>query len=90
MNGPPPLDTLCYGDCLDWMARWDDATVDLIYLDPPFNSNANYNMLYSNDSAGGAQTRAFANTWSWDAAAGSRTHRFPRSAFPPTWKAPAS
>ena len=65
----PPADTLCYGDCLDWMGRWDDATVDLIYLDPPFNSNANYNVLYARDSAGGAQTRAFVDTWSWDAAA---------------------
>ena len=69
MPAPPP-DTLCYGDCLEWMGRWDDATVDLIYLDPPFNSNANYNVLYARDSAGGAQTRAFVDTWSWDAAAG--------------------
>ena len=46
----PPIDTLCYGDCLDWMAHWNDATVDLIYLDPPFNSNASYNLLYARDS----------------------------------------
>ena len=72
----PPENTLCYGNCLDWMARWDDAPVDLIYLAPPFNSNANYNLLYSRDSAGGAQTRAFADTWSWDAAAGERLARF--------------
>ena len=45
--------TLYYGDCLDWMGRWDDKSVDLIYLDPPFNSKANYNVLYSNDGAGG-------------------------------------
>ena len=32
------------------MGRWDDATVDLIYLDPPFNSNANYNVLYARDN----------------------------------------
>ena len=52
---PPPFDTLCYGDCLDWMQRWDDATVDLIYLDPPFNSNASYNLLAGITSpAGGA------------------------------------
>ena len=67
-----PVNALCYGDCLDWMQRWDDATVDLIYLDPPFNSNATYNVLYASDSAGGAQTRAFNDTWSWDAAAGER------------------
>ena len=53
----PPENTLCYGDCLDWMRRWDHATVDLIYLDPPFNSNATYNVLYAADSAGGAQER---------------------------------
>lgn len=42
-----------------WMNRWEDATVDLIYLDPPLNSNAMYNVLYARDCAGGAQTRAF-------------------------------
>ena len=39
-------DALYYGDCLDWMSRWDDQTVDLIYLDPPFNSKTDYNVLY--------------------------------------------
>ena len=29
----PPVNALCYGDCLDWMQRWDDSTVDLIYLE---------------------------------------------------------
>ena len=47
MSDSPPFDTLCYGDCLDWMQRWDDESVDLIYLDPPFNSNATYNVLYA-------------------------------------------
>ena len=69
---PVPVNALCYGDCLDWMQRWDDESVDLIYLDPPFNSSATYNVLYAQDSAGGAQTRAFADTWTWDAAAGER------------------
>lgn len=82
-----PTDTLCYGDCLDWMTRWDDATVDLIYLDPPFKSNANYNVLYSRDSAGGAQTRAFADTWSWDGAAGERLERFKGASARPAHRA---
>ena len=69
---PVHVNSLCYGDCLDWMQRWDDESVDLIYLDPPFNSSATYNVLYAQDSAGGAQTRAFADTWTWDAAAGER------------------
>ena len=32
-----PLETLCYGDCLDWMARWDDATVDFYTRDEDFH-----------------------------------------------------
>ena len=83
----PPVDTLCYGDCLDWMERWDAGTVDLIYLDPPFNSNASYNLLYSHDSAGGAQTRAFADTWSWDAADGERLTRFEGAVARPAHRA---
>lgn len=63
--------TLYYGDCLDWMGRWPDESIDLIYLDPPFNSNADYNMLYSS-AAGGAQYRAFNDTWYWDEGAEER------------------
>ena len=65
-------DTLYYGDCLDWMQRWDDQCVDLIYLDPPFNSKTNYNVLYSSEGGGDAQYRAFADTWTWDEAAADR------------------
>ena len=67
---------LYYGDCLDWMRGWDAETVDLIYLDPPFNSNADYNMLYAADGGGDAQFRAFTDTWSWDDAAADRTNDF--------------
>ena len=45
-----------------------DASVDLIYLDPPFNSNASYNVLFKgptgSDSA--AQIEAFDDTWHWN------------------------
>ena len=75
--------TLYYGDCLDWMGRWDDKSVDLIYLDPPFNSKANYNVLYSNDGAGGAQYRAFNDTWHWDSAAADRYAMFEGAAGRP-------
>ena len=71
MSGPD-LDTLYYGDCLDWMRRWDDRCVDLIYLDPPFNSKANYNLLYSSERGGDAQYCAFSDTWTWDEAAADR------------------
>ena len=53
--------TLFFGDCLDVM-RQDIApdSVDLIYLDPPFNSKKIYNA-----SMGGAQWMAFDDTWRW-------------------------
>lgn len=47
----------------------DAESVDLIYLDPPFNSNANYNILYGTRRGGNsrAQARAFEDTWKWTA-----------------------
>ena len=38
--------TLYHGDCLDWMRRWSDECADLIYLDPPFNSSAGYDIRF--------------------------------------------
>ena len=45
-----------------------DESVDLIYLDPPFNSNATYNVLFEEKSgeASAAQITAFDDTWHWD------------------------
>src|SRR5690242_16904494 len=43
--------TLYYGDNLDILRdRIATASVDLVYLDPPFNSNRNYNVLFKNES----------------------------------------
>ena len=44
-----------------------DESVDLVYLDPPFNSNANYNVLFGQkqSSEAGAQITAFEDTWHW-------------------------
>jgi len=61
--------TLFYGDNLDILRKHiPDKSVDLIYLDPPFNSKATYNILYSekNGTASAAQIRAFEDTWHWD------------------------
>ena len=77
---------LYYGDCLDWMSRWDDRTVDLIYLDPPFNSNTNYNVLYG-PAAGGAQFQAFTDTWTWDSDAAERCAAFERAIARPAHRA---
>ncbi len=67
---------LYYGDCLDWMREWlpeARESVDLIYLDPPFKSNTNYNILFGSDDGGeSAQMRGFEDTWKWDRAASER------------------
>ncbi len=59
---------LYYGDNLDVLRRHvKDETVDLVYLDPPFNSNANYNVLFSeHGEKAAAQVQAFTDTWTWD------------------------
>jgi site-specific DNA-methyltransferase (adenine-specific) len=64
--------TLYYGDNLEVLHRYiQDESVDLIYLDPPFNSNATYNVLFAerNGSRAAAQIQAFEDTWQWDQAA---------------------
>jgi 16S rRNA G966 N2-methylase RsmD len=53
---------LYYGDNLDVLRRHiKDETVDLIYLDPPFNSNQDYNVLFAeqNGARAAAQIKAF-------------------------------
>lgn len=60
--------SLYFGDNLDVLReRIRDETVDLVYLDPPFNSNATYNVLYGTKRGGAskAQSHAFEDTWSW-------------------------
>ena len=59
--------TLYYGDNLLVLRDFPSECVDLIYLDPPFNSNRNYNVLFK-ESAGveaEAQIQAFEDTWHW-------------------------
>ena len=59
---------LYYGDNLGILREYvDDDSVDLIYLDPPFNSNASYNVLFREESGArsSAQIRAFSDTWEW-------------------------
>lgn len=61
-----------YGDNLDVLRRHvKDESVDLVYLDPPFNSNATYNVLFAEHSGerAAAQIKAFEDTWRWDQAA---------------------
>jgi len=63
------MNTLYYGDNLDILRNYiPDESVDLIYLDPPFNSNRTYNVLFKDESGeqSSAQIAAFEDTWHWD------------------------
>jgi site-specific DNA-methyltransferase (adenine-specific) len=59
---------LYFGDNLDILCcEVPDACVDLIYLDPPFNSNATYNVLFTEKTGeeSAAQIMPFEDTWQW-------------------------
>ena len=63
------MNRLYYGDNLEVLRKYiADESVDLIYLDPPFNSQANYNILYKeqNGSQSASQIKAFSDFWHWD------------------------
>src|SRR5918911_2413523 len=66
-----PPNRLYYGDNLDVLRRHvKDESVDLVYLDPPFKSNQDYNVLFAEHGArSAAQIKAFEDTWRWDEAA---------------------
>lgn len=60
---------LFYGDNLDVLRRYvKDESVDLIYLDPPFNSSQDYNVLFAekDGTRAAAQIMAFEDTWEWN------------------------
>lgn len=59
---------LYYGDNLEILRRYiPDSSVDLVYLDPPFNSNRDYNVIFKDESGrqSDAQLLAFEDTWHW-------------------------
>lgn len=63
--------TLYYGDNLPILRSFiKDSSVDLIYLDPPFNSNATYNVLFKSPAGQDctAQIEAFDDSWHWNSA----------------------
>ena len=63
------VNALYYGDNLEVLRQHvADESVDLIYLDPPFNSNADYSIFFKekNGAAAAAQIKAFKDTWHWD------------------------
>lgn len=62
------MNKLFYGDNLDILRKKiKDETVDLCYIDPPFNSKRNYNQIYNNvGDEDRAQAQAFIDMWRWD------------------------
>ena len=63
------MKTLYYGDNLEILRnKIPDNSVDLCYIDPPFNSKRSYFQIYNNigGSEDKAQAQAFVDTWTWD------------------------
>ncbi len=74
---PPTDNLLFYGDNLDVLRRHiQDESVDLVYLDPPFNSAQNYNVLFADQDGtrATAQIRVFEDTWQWDQSSAAEYH----------------
>lgn len=70
--------TLFYGDNLPILREHiADESVDLIYLDPPFNSQRTYNELFKYESGeeSESQIAAFEDAWHWNGAAAETCHK---------------
>ena len=82
---PKPIteNTLFYGDNLPILRQYvPDESVDLVYLDPPFNSNRSYNVLFKQEGGAEseAQIAAFEDTWHWNEATQATFHDLMSSA----------
>src|ERR1700720_2232915 len=71
------MNKLYFGDNLDVLGKIDDHSIDLVYLDPPFNSQARYNVLFKSprDDVVSAQAAAFVDFWSWAEEAETAYHK---------------
>jgi len=68
---------LYYGDNLEILRKYiPDNSIDLVYLDPPFNSKKDYNILFKENGGveSEAQIKAFTDTWHWTQAAENTYH----------------
>ena len=68
MPKPITKNTLFYGDNLPILQEYiADESIDLVYLDPPFNSSRSYNVLFKDESGKEAESQitAFEDTWHW-------------------------
>ena len=86
MAGHAGMNMLYYGDNIDVLRRHvESESVDLIYLDPPFNSNRAYNLIFArhphDSDAAAAQNWAFTDTWRWTSGTEQRLYqRYTRDA----------
>ncbi len=79
MGSEIPTNRLYFGDNLQFLRNrecFPDESVDLIYLDPPFNSAQSYNILFkeAEGTPSTAQVKAFKDTWQWDESAARALH----------------
>lgn len=87
----PELNSLHYGDNLNIMRQWQDNWVDMVYLDPPFNSKQKFNQLYTiegseNKGTRSASLKAFDDTWHWSPEAQARVDELTGIAASPVHK----
>lgn len=83
MIKPIAKNTLFYGDNLSILREYvSDESVDLIYLDPPFNSSRSYNVLFKDESGQDAESQitAFEDTWHWGKDAENTYHELVQNA----------
>lgn len=83
----PFANTLYYGDCLDIMSGFPDGYIDLICLDPPFNSNEKYNKVFKDSGLLiDPQIKAFDDVWLWDSKSAERVARVKNAVANPASK----
>ena len=83
----PFANTLYYGDCLDIMSGFPDNYIDLICLDPPFNSNEKYNKVFKDSGLRiDPQIKAFDDVWLWDNTSAERVARIKNAVANPASK----
>jgi len=80
IEGDGTMNTLYYGDNLPIMRQMAKDSVEVIYLDPPFNYKSNYNILYRNMTGRPVpeQEEAFCDTWQLDPEKEQRARDMPR------------
>ena len=79
--------TLYYGDCLDIMCDFPDECVDLICLDPPFNSKQQYHAIFRGSGLSiQPQIKAFDDMWTWNDESAERVRDIKNAAANPVSK----